>query len=153
MVQAGGSASWTINDSDTPDPGGGHHPAWKRPKDDTHRPDGPRTHMVSQPWRASLRLKKNRRDRAIPDRASVVVERSGHPVPDDTPRRVVGFYDNQTVLDLLVDSNTDVSGDPVPMPAPSELAEHSTSVEHSAGRCSRTVRASGEYTTWSGGVF
>ena len=33
--------------------------------------------------------------------------------------------------DPLVHSNTDGSGDPVPMPAPSELAEHSTSVEHS----------------------
>ena len=58
-------------------------------------------------------------------------ERSEHPAPHDTPRRVVGFYDNQTVSDPLVDSNTDGSGDPVPMPAPSELAEHSTSVEHS----------------------
>ena len=58
-------------------------------------------------------------------------EWSEHPAPDDTPHRVVGFYDNQTVSDPLVDSNTDGSGDPVPMPAPSELAEHSTSVEHS----------------------
>ena len=33
--------------------------------------------------------------------------------------------------DPVVDSNTDGNGDPVPMPAPSELAEHSTSVEHS----------------------
>ena len=38
MVRAGGSASRTISDSDTPDPGGGHHLAWKRPKDDTHGP-------------------------------------------------------------------------------------------------------------------
>ena len=52
-------------------------------------------------------------------------------MPDDTPRRKVGFYDNQTVSDLWVDSNTDGSGDPVPKPAPSELAEHSTSEEHS----------------------
>ena len=58
-------------------------------------------------------------------------ERSEHPAPDDIPRRVVGFYDNQTVSDPVVDSNTDGNGDPVPMPAPSELAEHSTSVEHS----------------------
>ena len=29
-----------------------------------------------------------------------------------------------------MDSNTDRSSDPVPMPAPSELAEHSTSVGH-----------------------
>ena len=52
-------------------------------------------------------------------------------MPDDTPHRIVGFYDNQTVSDRLVDSNTDGSGDPVPRPAPSERAEHSTSVEHS----------------------
>ena len=58
-------------------------------------------------------------------------DQSGYPVPDDTPRIKVGFYDNQTVSDLLVDSNTDGGGDPVPKPAPSELAEHSTSVEHS----------------------
>ena len=58
-------------------------------------------------------------------------DQSGYPVPDDTPRRKVGFYDNQTVSDLLVDSNMDGSGDPVPKPAPSELAEHSTLVEHS----------------------
>ena len=38
MVRAGGSASLTISDSNTPDPGGGHRPAWKRPKDDTHGP-------------------------------------------------------------------------------------------------------------------
>ena len=57
--------------------------------------------------------------------------RPGYPVPDDTPRRKVGFYNNQTVSDLLVDSNTDGGGDPVPRPAPSELAEQSTSVEHS----------------------
>ena len=66
-----------------------------------------------------------------PSRNKLKPERSEHPAPDDTPRRVVGFYDNQTVSDLLVDSNTDGSDDPVPMPAPSELAEHSTSVEHS----------------------
>ena len=38
MVRAGGSASRTIDDSDAPDPGGGHHPAWRQPKDGTHRP-------------------------------------------------------------------------------------------------------------------
>ena len=53
--------------------------------------------------------------------------KSGDPVPDDTPRRQVGFYGNQTVSDFLMDG----SGDPMPKPAPSELAEHSTSVEHS----------------------
>ena len=58
-------------------------------------------------------------------------DQSGYPVPDDTPRGKVGFYDNQTVSDLLVDSNMDGGGDPVPKPAPSELAERSTSVEHS----------------------
>ena len=34
MVRAGRSASRTIDDSD----GGGHHPAWRQPKDGTHRP-------------------------------------------------------------------------------------------------------------------
>ena len=58
-------------------------------------------------------------------------DQSGYPVSDDTPRRKLGFYDNQTVSDRLVDLNTDEGGDPVPRPAPSELAEHSASVEHS----------------------
>ena len=34
IIRKGESASRTINDSDAPDPGGGHHPAWKRPMDD-----------------------------------------------------------------------------------------------------------------------
>ena len=41
------------------------------------------------------------------------------------------FYDSQTVSDLLVDFRADGGGNPVPKPAPSELAEHSTSVENS----------------------
>ena len=57
--------------------------------------------------------------------------RPGYPVQGDTPCRKVGFYDNQTVSDLLVDLNTDEGGDPVPRWAPSELTEHSASVEHS----------------------
>ena len=55
--------------------------------------------------------------------------RPEYPVPDDTPSRTVCFDDSQTVSDLLVDSNADGGGDPVPRPAPSELAEHSMSVE------------------------
>ena len=48
-----------------------------------------------------------------PTRNKLQPDRSGHPVPDDTPHRILGFYDNQTVSDLLVDSNTDGSGDPL----------------------------------------
>ena len=58
-------------------------------------------------------------------------DQSGDPVPDDTPRRQVGFYGNQTVSDFVVDVKVNGSGDPVPKLAPSELTEHSTSVEHS----------------------
>ena len=74
MVRAGGSASRTISDSDTPDPGGGHHPAWKRLKDDTHGPRWtPDAHGF--PVLGSLTpAEKDRRYRAIPDRASAVVE-------------------------------------------------------------------------------
>ena len=32
-----------------------------------------------------------------PGRNELKPEPSEHPVPDSTPRRVVGFYDNQTV--------------------------------------------------------
>ena len=42
MVRVGGSASRTISEDNTPDPGGGHHPAWKR-------------HRASPTWRVSLR--------------------------------------------------------------------------------------------------
>ena len=38
-------------------------------------------------------------------------KRSEHPVPDSTPRRVVGFYDNQTVSEPLEHSNTGRSDD------------------------------------------
>ena len=41
------------------------------------------------------------------------------------------FYDSQTVSDLLVDFRADGGWNPVLKPAPSELAEHSTSVENS----------------------
>ena len=37
--------------------------------------------------------------------------RPGYPVPDDIPRRKMGLYGNQTVSDLLVDSNTDGGSD------------------------------------------
>ena len=66
-----------------------------------------------------------------PGRNELKPERSEHPVPDNTPRRVVGVYDNQTVSDPLEHLRTGMSDDPVPKPAPSELAEHSTSVGHS----------------------
>ena len=76
MVRAGGSASRTISDSNTPDPGGrggGHHPAWKGPKDGTH---GPRWTPDAQgfPVLGSLTpAEKDRRDRAVPDCASAMV--------------------------------------------------------------------------------
>ena len=66
-----------------------------------------------------------------PNRNKLKPDQSGDPVPDDTSRRQVGFYGNQTVPDFCVDVDVDGGGDPVPKPAPSELAEHSTSVEHS----------------------
>ena len=49
-------------------------------------PDGPRTHMVSQSWGVSLWL-KNRRDHAIPDCASVVVEHNSNLDPLWRPER------------------------------------------------------------------
>ena len=73
-----------------------------------------------------------------PSRNKLKPDQSGDPVPDDTPRRQVGFYGNQTVSDFLVDG----SGDPVPKPAPSELAKHSTSVEHSLRQSWGQYRAS-----------
>ena len=74
MVRAGGSASRTISDSETPDLGGGNHPAWKQPKDDTHGPRWtPDAHGF--PVLGSLTpAEKDRHDRAVPDRASAVVE-------------------------------------------------------------------------------
>ena len=52
-------------------------------------------------------------------------------MPDDIPCRQVAFPGNQTVPDFLVDINVNGGGNPVPKLAPLELAEHSTSVEHS----------------------
>ena len=76
MVRAGGSASRTINDRDAPDPGGGHHPAWKQPKDDTHRPRWtPNDHGF--PALGSLTPAEEKRcDRAIPDSGPVGVARN-----------------------------------------------------------------------------
>ena len=72
MVRAGGSASRTISNSNTPDPGGGHRPAWNGPKDDTH---GPRwtSDVQSFPVLGSLTpAEKDRRDRAVQNCAAVV---------------------------------------------------------------------------------
>ena len=76
MVWAGGSASRAINDSDAPDPGGGHHPAWRRPQDDPHRPRWtPNKHGF--PALGSLNpAEEKRRDHAISGSDSVVVERN-----------------------------------------------------------------------------
>ena len=51
-----------------------------------------------------------------------------YPMTDDKSGRIVCFYDSQTVSDLF---RADGGGNPVPKPAPSELAEHSMSVENS----------------------
>ena len=81
MVRAGGSASRTISDSNTPYPGGGHHPAWKRPKDDTH---GPRWTPDAHGF-PSL-ADKDRRDRAVPDRAPAMVDTNSNLDPLWRPR-------------------------------------------------------------------
>ena len=76
MVRAGGSASRAIDDSDAPDPGGGHRPAWTRLPDNSQRPRWvPNEHGF--PALGSLTLaKEKRRDRAIPGGGPVVVERN-----------------------------------------------------------------------------
>ena len=73
MVRAGGLASRTISEENTPDTGGGHQPAWKRPKDDTH---GPRMRMASPTWGVSLRRK--RIAAIVPDRAPAMVDRNSN---------------------------------------------------------------------------
>ena len=76
MVRAGGSASRAIHDSDAPDLGGGHHPAWTRPLDDPHRPRWiPNEHAF--PALGSLTLAEEKRsERVIPGGGPVVVERN-----------------------------------------------------------------------------
>ena len=54
-----------------------------------------------------------------------------YPMPDDKSGRRVCFYDSRTVSNLLVDFGADGGGNPVPKPAPSELADNSTLVENS----------------------
>ena len=95
-------------------------------KDQTSRP----TEGVTSPAQSGHSVMQLHLD-SQHSRNKLKPDQSGYPVPDDTPCRKVGFYDNQTVSDLLVDSNTDGGGDPVPKPAPSELSERRTSVEHS----------------------
>ena len=85
MVRAGGTASRTISDSNTPDPGWGHHPTWKRPRDDTHGPRWtPDAHGF--PSLGSLTpAEKDRRDRAVPDRAPAMVDTNSHLDPLGRP--------------------------------------------------------------------
>ena len=66
-----------------------------------------------------------------PGRIKLKPDQSGDPWPNGTPRRQVDGCGSETVPDILVDANMDRGGNPVPKPAPSELAEHLTSVEHS----------------------
>ena len=66
-----------------------------------------------------------------PGRIKLKPDQSGDPWPNGTPRRQVDVCGSQTVPDILVDANMDRGGNPVPKPAPSEFAEHLTSVEHS----------------------
>ena len=58
-------------------------------------------------------------------------DRSRYPIPDDIPRRQVESPGNQTVPDFVVEIDVNRGGNPVPKLTPLELAEHSTSVEHS----------------------
>ena len=72
----GGSASRTISNNNTPDPGGGHRLVWNRPKDDNH---GPRwiPDVQGFPVLGSLTpAEKDRRDRAVQNCAAVVDEDS-----------------------------------------------------------------------------
>ena len=66
-----------------------------------------------------------------PGRNKLNPDQSGDLLPNETPRRQVDVCGSQTVPDFLVDANMDGGGNPVPKPAPSELTEHLTSVEHS----------------------
>ena len=80
MVRVGGSASRTISDSNTPDPGGGHHPAWiGNDRNMTLMdPDGPGT-LAGFPSLGSLTpAEKDRRDHAVPDRAPAMVDKNSN---------------------------------------------------------------------------
>ena len=76
MVRAGGSASRTISNNNTPYPGGGRRLVWNRPKDDNH---GPRwiPDVQGFPVLGSLTpAEKDRRDHAVQNCAAVVDEDS-----------------------------------------------------------------------------
>ena len=76
MVRAGGSASRTISNNNTPDPGGGRRLVWNPLKDDNH---GPRwiPDVQGFPVLGSLTpAEKDRRDRAVQNCAAVVDEDS-----------------------------------------------------------------------------
>ena len=81
MVQVGGSASRTIDDSDAPDPGGGKRalggrpPAWRQPKGGPHRA---RWTLNAQGFPALGSLtpaEEKRRERSVPDSSNMVVAR------------------------------------------------------------------------------
>ena len=88
MVQAGGSASRTNDDNDTPDPGGGGSgalggcpPAWRQPKGGTH---GARWTPNAQGFPALGSLtpdEEKRRDHSVLECSDVVVARDTTMVP------------------------------------------------------------------------
>ena len=98
MVRAGGSASQTISNNNTPDPGGGRRLVWNRPKDDNHGP--PWTPDVQGfPVLGSLTpAEKDRRDRAVQNCAAVVDEDS----EVDPLRRPEGEGSHQAPLGHLI---------------------------------------------------
>ena len=76
MVWAGRSASRAIDDSDAPDPGGGHHPAWRQPKDGTHRPRWTPNAQGFPALGSLTPAEEKRRDRSVLDSGTRVVARN-----------------------------------------------------------------------------
>ena len=73
MVRVRGSASRTIDDSDSPDPGGGKHalggrpPAWRQQKGGTHRARWTPNVQGFPALESLTPAEEKRRDRSVPD--------------------------------------------------------------------------------------
>ena len=82
MIRAEGSAARTIDNSDTPDPGGekcasgGRPPAWRQPKGGTHRVRWTPNAQGFPALGSLTPAEEKRRNRSVPDSSKMVVARN-----------------------------------------------------------------------------
>ena len=151
MVRAGGSASRTISDSNTPDPGGGIVRLGNDRRMTLMDPDGPRTCRLLQ---SLTPVEKDRRDRAVQNRAAVVYKDSkfdplcrpewngSHRAPLGRCLRAVGDSDNQQLMkqSRSGDNLSRQAGPLILKPAPAENTEQRRLKERSLPEVASELR-------------